>query len=118
MEESVEKSPPAGKFEVWRPRLLFLLLGLILGPLISEWLGLQVTVAELTGTTSSAVEEAIVGYRARLCVERARSDPEATSAALADEESRRKLAEKWSVLPGEVLDLDVINQCSARLAKP
>ncbi len=118
MEESVEKSPPAGTFEAWRPRLLFLLLGLILGPLISEWLGLQVTVAELTGTTSSAVEEAIVGYRARLCVDRARSDPEATSAALADEEFRRKLAQKWSVSPGEVLDLGVINECSARLAKP
>ncbi len=118
MEESVEKSPPAGKFEAWRPQLLFLLLGLILGPLISGWLGLQVTVGELTGTTSSAVEEAIVGFRARLCVERARSDPEATSAALADEDTRRKIAQKWSVVSGEVLDRDVINQCSARLAKP
>ncbi len=118
MEELVEKSPPAGKFEVWRPRLLFLLLGLILGPLISGWRGLQVTVGELTGTTSSAVEEAIVGYRARLCFERVQSDPEATSAALADEESRRKRAQKWSVVPGEVLDLDVIHHCSARLAKP
>ncbi len=54
----------------WRPRILFLVIGLVLGPFISGWLGWQVT-AE---TMSSAVQDAVVDYRAELCAQRAQAD--------------------------------------------
>jgi hypothetical protein len=100
--------------EEWKPRILFLVIGLVLGPFITNWLGWQVT----AGTMESAVEEAVVAYRAGLCAERARSDSEATSDVLKDYSARRKLAEKWAVLPGEETTLPaVVNECSSRLAE-
>ncbi len=98
----------------WRPRILFLVIGLVLGPFIANWLGWQVT----AGTMESAVEEAVVAYRAGLCAERARSDPEVTPEVLKDFSGRRKLAEKWAVLPGEETAVRaVITECSSRLAE-
>ena len=98
----------------WRPRIFFLVIGLILGPLISSWLGWQVT----TGTMEEATEDAVVSYRAGLCVERAQSDPEATPEVLKDFSARRELAKKWAVLPGEEkADAAVTNECNSRLSK-
>ncbi len=100
--------------ETWRPRILFLVIGLVLGPFIANWLGWQVT----AGTMESAVEEAVVAYRAGLCAERARSDPEVTPEVLKDFGGRRKLAEKWAVLPGEETTVRaVVTECSSRLAE-
>ncbi len=97
----------------WRPRILFLVIGLVLGPFISSWLGWQVT----AGTMESAVQDAVVDYRAELCAKRAQGDPEATPAVLGDWSSRGKLAEKWAVLPGEEeANRDVVNRCKSRLA--
>ncbi len=96
----------------WRPRILFLVIGLVLGPFISSWLGWQVT----AGTMNSAVQDAVIEYRADLCTKRAQADPEATPAVLGDWNSRRELAEKWAVLPGEEeASRDVVNRCSSRL---
>lgn len=98
----------------WRPRIFFLVIGLILGPFISSWLGWQVT----TGTMEKATKDAVVTYRAGLCVERAQSDPEVTPDVLKDYSVRRKIAEKWAVLPGEEkADVFVTNECSSRLSK-
>ena len=97
-----------------RTRIIFLVIGLVVGPFISSWIGWQVT----TGTMESAVGDAVVSYRAGLCAERARSDPEATSDVLNNFGDRRKLAEKWAVLPGEEEgDKDVVSECSSLLAK-
>ncbi len=97
----------------WRPRILFLVIGLVLGPFISGWLGWQVT----AGTMTSAVQVAVVDYRAELCAKRAQADPEATPAVLGDWSSRGELAEKWAVLPGEEeADRSVVNGCSSRLS--
>ena len=117
MVEIAEKSRLSEIIQVWRPPILYLLLGMILGPFVTSWLGWQVNLNIITGTTNTAVDEAIVAYRAGLCVQRARSDPEAAGAVLADDSTRRKLAEKWAALPGEVPDLAVIIECSSRLAK-
>ncbi len=96
----------------WKPRILFLVIGLVLGPFISGWLGWQVT----AGTMSSAVQDAVVDYRAELCAKRAQADPEATPAVLGDWSSRGALAEKWAVLPGEgETSRDVVNGCKSRL---
>ena len=97
----------------WRPRIIFLVIGLVVGPFISSWIGWQVT----TGTMESAVSDAVVSYRGGLCAERARSDPEATSDMLNDTADRRKLAEKWAVLPGEE-EADknaVVRECNSLL---
>ena len=97
----------------WKPRILFLVIGLVLGPFISGWLGWQVT----AGTMTSAVQVAVVDYRAELCAKRAQADPEATPAVLGDWSKRRELAKKWAVLPGEEkADSSVENGCSSRLS--
>ncbi len=96
----------------WKPRILFLVIGLVLGPFISSWLGWQVT----AGTMESAVQDAVVDYRAELCAKRAQADPEATPAVLGDWSSRRALAEKWAILPSEEeTSRDVVNKCNSRL---
>ena len=97
----------------WKPRILFLVIGLVLGPFISGWLGWQVT----AGMMSSAVQDAVVDYRAELCAKRAQADPEATPAALDDWSKRGELAKKWAVLPGEEeADRSVVSGCSSRLS--
>ena len=96
----------------WRPRIVFLVIGLVLGPFISNWLGWQVT----TGTMDSAVQNAVVAYQAELCAKRAQADPEVTPDVLENWTSRRELAEKWAVLPGEEkADSDVVSECASRL---
>ncbi len=90
------------------------MIGLVLGPFISSWLGWQVT----TGTMESAASDAVISYRAGLCAERTRADPEATSDALNEYSKRREFAEKWAVLPGEEkADSAVVRECNTRLAK-
>jgi hypothetical protein len=98
----------------WKPRVLFLAIGLVLGPFISGWFGWQVT----AGTKETAVTDAVVSYRAGLCADRARSDSETTAEMLGDYSGRRKLAEKWAILPGEEkADSAVVRQCNSQLAK-
>ncbi len=113
MAKTSETSRTGEIIQEWKPRILFLVIGLVLGPFISSWLGWQVT----TGTMESAVSDSVVSYRAGLCAERARSDPETTSDALNDYSGRRELAEKWAVLPGEEgADNAVVRECNSRLA--
>ncbi len=114
MAKTSETSRTGEIIQEWKPRILFLVIGLVLGPFISSWLGWQVT----TGTRESAVSDSVGSYRAGLCAERARSDPEATSDALDNYTKRREFAEKWAVLPGEEkADGDVVRECNKRLAK-
>jgi hypothetical protein len=64
----------------------------------------------------SAVQEAVVAYRAELCAKRAQADPEVTPAVLENWNSRAELAEKWAVLPSEEkADSAVVSECSSRL---
>ncbi len=116
MAETNEKTKTRTReiIEAWRPGILFLGIGLVFGRFFGNWLGWQVP----AGTIESAVEEAVLAYRAELCAERARSDPEVTPAVLKDYSGRHKLAEKWAVLLGEAeADNAVVKACSARLAK-
>ncbi len=112
MANTGEKTRLSVIIQEWKPRIIYLLIGLVLGPFISTWLGWHVT----TGTMDSAVQDAVVAYRAELCAKRAQADPEATPDVLKNWTSRRELAEKWAVLPGEEkADRDVISECSSRL---
>ena len=113
MADTGQKTRSAELIQYWKSRIIFLSIGLVLGPIVSGWIGWHVT----TGTMNSAVQDAVVAYRAELCAKRAQADPEATSDVLENWTSRRELAEKWAVLPGEEkADRDVISQCSSRLA--
>ena len=113
MANTGDKTRSAELIEQWKPRIIFLSIGLVLGPFVSGWIGWHVT----TGTMESAVQDAVVGYRAELCAKRAQADPEATSEVLQNWTSRRELAEKWAVLPSEEkADSAVVSECSSRLA--
>ena len=112
MADTGEKTRSAELIQYWKPRIIFLAIGLVLGPIVSGWIGWHVT----TGTMDSAVQDAVVAYRAELCAKRAQADPEATSDVIENWTSRRELAEKWAVLPGEEkVDRDVVSECSSRL---
>jgi len=112
MADTGVKTRSAELIEYWKSRLIFLSIGLVLGPIVSGWIGWHVT----TGTMDSAVQDAVVAYRAELCAKRAQADPDATSAVLENWTSRRDFAEKWAVLPGEEkADFAVISECSSRL---
>ncbi len=100
------------RIEEWKPRILFLVIGLILGPFISGWMGWQVT----TDTMDSTVQNTVISYRATLCAKRAQADPGLTAETLKNWTSRRELAEKWAILPGEdKADFDVVSECSSLL---
>ncbi len=112
MAKSGKQARRAEIIQEWKPRIIFLLIGLVLGPIVSGWIGWHVT----TGTMDSAVQDAVVAYRAELCAKRAQADPDAISDVVENWTSRRELAEKWAVLPGEEkADRDVISECSSRL---
>ena len=112
MADTGDKTRSAELIRYWKSRIIFLSIGLVLGPIVSGWIGWHVT----TDTMDSAVQDAVVAYRAELCAKRAQADPDATSDVLEVWTSRRKLAEKWAVLPGEEkADLDVISECNSRL---
>jgi hypothetical protein len=114
MAETDNKSRTSEIIQEWKPRISYLVIGLVVGPFVANWLGWQVT----TDTMETAVEDAVIAYRAELCVTRAQTDPEATPAVPQDYSDRRKLAEKWAVMPGEEkADLDVVSKCSSQLAK-
>ncbi len=112
MADTGAKTRSAELIQYWKSRIIFLSIGLVLGPIVSGWIGWHVT----TDTMDSAVRDAVVAYRAELCAKRAQADPDATSDVLEKWTSRGKLAEKWAVLPGEEkADRDVISECSSRL---
>ena len=112
MANTGDKTRSAELIRYWKSRIIFLSIGLVLGPIVSGWIGWHVT----TGTMDSAVQDAVVAYRAELCAKRAQADPDATSDVLEKWASRRKLAEKWAILPGEEkADQNVVSECASRL---
>jgi hypothetical protein len=94
-----------------QPGVLALLLGLILGPIISNNLGWQMA----SGAARAAERAAIVEQAAMICEQRARDD--VTLPGQLDRNERSELAKKWSVVvKGQGVDADVIGACSRKLA--
>ena len=93
-----------------KPQLIALAIGLIAGPLISNYAGWQVT----SGNARSQVRAGIVEQQATYCDVRAR-----TAVAAPDKlewSARIELARKWAVMPGaEAADSDVTNACERKL---
>jgi hypothetical protein len=88
-----------------------LAIGLVAGPLISSYMGWQVTQA----TARTQMRENVTDQLAMICAARAKA--EITDTGALDWSARNALAKKWVVAAGAPLaDLDVADACARRLA--
>jgi hypothetical protein len=94
-----------------KPIVFALAIGLVAGPLISNYMGWQVT----RGTAQTQMRENVTEQLAMICSARAKADVADTGAL--DWSARNALAKKWVVTAGAPLaDLDVADACARRLA--
>ena len=101
----------ASKWTAAKPAAIALAVGLVAGPLISNYVGWQVT----SGTARAEVQAGIVEQQAMFCAARARAD--VPTAATLDWTARYDLAVKWAVMPGSArTDSDVTSACARKLA--
>lgn len=101
----------ASRWTVAKPLAIALAIGLVAGPLISNFVGWQVT----SGTARAEVQAGIVEQQAMFCAARARAD--VPTAATLDWTARYDLAVKWAAMPGSApADSDVTSACARKLA--
>jgi hypothetical protein len=94
-----------------KPILFALAIGLVAGPLISNYLGWQVT----RGAAQTQMRDNVTEQLAMICATRAKAEVADTSKL--DWSARNDLAKKWTVTAGAPLaDLDVADACARRLA--
>ncbi|MEK9970283.1 MAG: hypothetical protein VW600_14180 [Ferrovibrio sp.] len=99
------------QWTVLKPLALVLILGLVAGPLISNYMGWQVT----RGFAERQSRASAVDQQAMICAALAHRDT-ADTAALGWAE-RRSIAEKYAVMPGrDAADSDVVRACTELLA--
>jgi hypothetical protein len=99
------------KWRAAKPAAIALAVGLVAGPLISNYLGWQVA----SGTARAEVHTGIVEQPAVFCAARARADVAAPAAL--DWTARYELAAKWAAMRGEgAPDPDVTSACASKLA--
>lgn len=100
----------ASRWAVLKPLALALGLGLVAGPLISSYMGWQVT----RGTAERQSHASAVDQQAMICAVFARKDT-ADTAGLSWSD-RRELAEKYAIMPGRsAAESDVVNACTQLL---
>ena len=93
-----------------KPRFMAVCLGLIVGPFISNAIGWQVT----SGALERQLHAAVIEQQANFCLERIQATGTNTSGF--DFGTRRNLAEKWAVMPGQdSAEYDVIEACSDKI---
>jgi hypothetical protein len=101
----------ASKWTAAKPAAIALVIGLVAGPLISNYIGWQVT----SRTARAEIHAGIVEQQAVFCEARARAD--VPTAATLDWTARYELAGKWAVMPGSApADSDVTSACATKLA--
>lgn len=101
----------ASAWESAKPKVMYLIIGLIAGPIITNMAGWQV----LSGTAREQVEASITEQQASFCAVRARSEVPVTSQL--DYTARNDLAKKWAVMPGATTaQPDIISACARKLA--
>lgn len=99
------------KWQAAKPIVFALAIGLVAGPLISNYMGWQVT----HGAAQAQMRENVTEQLATICAARAKADVADTSGL--DWSARDALAKKWVVTAAAPLaDLDVTNACSRKLA--
>jgi len=93
-----------------KPQLVALAIGLIAGPLLSNYAGWQVT----SGNARAQVRAGIVEQQATYCAIHARAAVAAPEKL--EWSARIDLARKWAVMPGtEAAEIDVTNACERKL---
>jgi hypothetical protein len=101
----------ASAWERAKPKVTYLVIGLIAGPLITSMAGWQV----LSGTARDQVHASVVEQQATFCAVNARTETPDTSKL--DYNARNDLAKKWAVMPGAtVAESDVTSACARKLA--
>ncbi|MDP6787974.1 MAG: hypothetical protein QGI13_12685 [Rhodospirillales bacterium] len=98
------------KYEGNEAVLIAFVLGLILGPIISNTFGWQVS----RGTSEAHIRAAVVEQQALFCVERVKATGQDTSGF--EYSALKDIAKEWSVMPGQdAADYDVTYACSEKL---
>jgi hypothetical protein len=101
----------ATKWESAKPIVIALAIGLVVGPLVSNFMGWQVT----SGNARAQIHASAVEAQALVCAALARI--EVSEPGKLDWSARNDLAKKWAVMPGAATaDSDVISACSGKLA--
>jgi hypothetical protein len=101
----------SAKWEAIKPMVFALAIGLVAGPVISNWAGWQVT----SGSAQKQLRAGLVDLDAKYCEVAARADVSEPSKL--DWSARSELAKKWSVMPGsKTADYDVTSACAMKLA--
>ena len=99
------------RWERIKPRFWALVIGLIAGPIISNFAGLQT----LSSTASQRVLSGVAEAQAMICDARARA--EVADPSKLDWSDRNKLAEKFAIMPGATTaTYEVTNLCSRKLS--
>jgi hypothetical protein len=101
----------ASRWESAKPKLMYLVIGLIAGPLITSLAGWQV----LSGTARDQLRTGLVEQQASFCAVNART--EVTDTSKLEWTARAELAKKWAVMPGATAaDPEVASTCARKLA--
>jgi len=101
----------ASRWESAKPKPMYLVIGLIAGPLITSLAGWQV----LSGTARDQLRTGLVEQQASFCAVNART--EVTDTSKLEWTARTELAKKWAVMPGATIaDPDVASTCARKLA--
>lgn len=102
------------KWTQWKPVLGGLVIGLVAGPILSAYLGWQVS----TDTMREQIEATSVGVQSRVCVWRAREA--AQNSAEMGYNDRLELAKKYALMPwmeAGSANYDVVSACTNELAQ-
>ena len=100
----------ASRWQSAKPKLMYLVIGLIAGPIITSMAGWQV----LSGTARDQLRAGIVEQQASFCAFKARAEVANTSKL--EYGVRYELAAKWAVMPGSTkADSDVTTACANKL---
>ena len=98
------------RWESVRPKLMYFVIGLISGPLITSIAGWQV----LSSTARDQVRAGVVEQQATFCASKARAEVANTSTQ--EYGVRYELATKWAIMPGATkADSDVAQACNRKL---
>jgi hypothetical protein len=98
-------------WESAKPKVMYLVIGLIAGPIVTNIAGWQV----LSGTARDRVQASVVEQQATFCAANAHIAMPDTSKL--DYTARNELAKKWAVMPGTTTAVsDVTDACARKLA--
>ena len=99
------------RWETAKPLALAFVVGLIAGPLVTNYLGWQVT----SRTALAEMRAGVVEQQALFCEARARADVAAPDKLGWD--ARYELAKKWAIMPGSTEPPSgVASACASKLA--